>query len=81
MEVTAACYPHHVRCEALFVLHEEVNDDRPAAKLVRNLGEKLTDSPRAKAVEMFRTPLQPESGGGIESVMHVNASFEDAALH
>jgi hypothetical protein len=62
-------------------LRDEVNDDRHAAKLVRNLGEKLTYSPRAEAVQMFRTALQPESGGGIESVMHVNAFFEDAALH
>jgi hypothetical protein len=62
-------------------LHEEVNDDRPTAKLVRNLGEKLTHSPRAEAVKMCHSALKRESGGGIESVMHVNASFEDAALH
>ena len=80
-ETITACYPQHLRCEAHLVLHEDVKDDRLAAKIVRNLGEKLTHRPRAEAVKMCHSALKRESGGGIESVMHVNASFEDAALH
>jgi hypothetical protein len=46
-----------------------------------DLARQLGDGEPVQPVEMFRTALRPWSGGRIESVMHVGASFEDSALH